>query len=137
MTTSDDRARLARLRALAQEHFERTRHSFILDGRELGHVKPTPETEAKLRPDPIGRQVACGAYSQAKAPLAVAEQMGVFDAAAQTALAESIAGADQLCSSATPPADLQDAITRVSNAGAAVLLAVAQAQGKPAAATAP
>jgi hypothetical protein len=58
MSARDDRARLARLRAAEQDHFERTRHSFILDGRELGYVKPTRETEAKLRPDPIAKMVA-------------------------------------------------------------------------------
>jgi hypothetical protein len=58
MSARADRARLARLRAAEQDHFERTRHSFILDGRELGYVKPTRETEAKLRPDPIAKMVA-------------------------------------------------------------------------------
>jgi hypothetical protein len=130
MSARDDRARLARLRAAEQDHFERTRHSFILDGRELGYVKPTRETEAKLRPDPIENHVACGAYSQAKAPLAVAEQLGLFDAAGEKALAAGMAGADQVCSAATPPADLNGAIALVNQAAAAVLVAVAQAHGK-------
>jgi hypothetical protein len=75
-------------------------------------------------------QVACGAYSQAKAPLAVAEQLGVFDPAAEQALAAGMAGADQVCSAPTPPADLNAAITLVNRAAAAVLIAVAQAHGK-------
>jgi hypothetical protein len=58
MSAREDRARLERLRAAEQDHFERTRHSFVLDGRELGYVKPTRETEAKLRPDPIAKMVA-------------------------------------------------------------------------------
>jgi hypothetical protein len=57
MTTRADRLRLERLRAAEQDHFERTRHSFMLDGRELGYVKPTRETEAKLRPDPVARLI--------------------------------------------------------------------------------
>jgi histone H3/H4 len=57
MTSRDDRARIARLRAAEQDHFERTRHSFMLEGRELGYVKPTRETEAKLKADPIARLV--------------------------------------------------------------------------------
>jgi hypothetical protein len=80
-------------------------------------------------------QVACGAYSQAKAPLAVAEQLGVLDQAGEDALTASMAGADQVCASATPPTDLNAAITLVNRAAAAVLIAVAQAHGKlPAAA---
>jgi hypothetical protein len=75
-------------------------------------------------------QVACGAYSQAKAPLAVAEQLGLFDAAGEKALAAGMAGADQVCSAATPPADLNGAIALVNQAAAAVLVAVAQAHGK-------
>ena len=75
-------------------------------------------------------QIACGAYSQAKAPLAAAEQLGVFDSREEKALAESMAGADQICAAPTPPADLNAAITLVNRAAAAVLVAVAQAHGK-------
>ncbi|HWI27847.1 MAG TPA: hypothetical protein VN668_12820 [Stellaceae bacterium] len=50
--------RRARLAALERDHFERTRHSLLLGGHELGHVKATAETEARLRPDPIARLVA-------------------------------------------------------------------------------
>jgi hypothetical protein len=50
--------RRQRRRAAEQDHFERTRHSVVLGGYELGHVKPTAETEARLRPDPIARMVA-------------------------------------------------------------------------------
>lgn len=50
--------RRERLRAADQDHFERTRHSFIYAGAELGYIKPTAETEERLRPDPIARLVA-------------------------------------------------------------------------------
>ena len=75
-------------------------------------------------------QVACGAYSQAKAPLDVAVQMGAIDVAGQAALRESMAGADQLCSSPVPPDNIPAAITMVTRAAAAVMLAVGQDTGK-------
>jgi hypothetical protein len=53
-----ERRRRERRRAAEQDHFERTRHSLVFDGYELGHVKPTAETQAKLRADPIVRLVA-------------------------------------------------------------------------------
>jgi histone H3/H4 len=58
VTRQEDRQRIEWLRAVEQDHFERTRHSFMLEGRELGYVKPTRETEAKLRADPIAKMVA-------------------------------------------------------------------------------
>ena len=75
-------------------------------------------------------QVACGAYSQAKAPLTVAEQLGVFDPAGEEALTAGMAAADQVCSAPTPPADLNGAIMLVNRAAAALLMAVSQAHGK-------
>lgn len=57
LALSEHRRRTRRA-AAAQDHFERTRHSFILQGHELGHVKPTAETEARLRPDPLVRLIA-------------------------------------------------------------------------------
>jgi hypothetical protein len=52
-----EQRRRARLRAGEQDHYERTRGSLSLAGHELGHVKPTAETQAKLRADPIVRLV--------------------------------------------------------------------------------
>jgi hypothetical protein len=75
-------------------------------------------------------QVTCGSYSQAKAPLAVAEEMGVFDKPARDALLAGLAAADQLCSVPTLPTDINAAIAKVNQAAAAVLIAVAQAHGK-------
>jgi hypothetical protein len=59
------------MRSTDLDHIERTRHSFILDGRELGYVRPTRETEAKLRPDPIVRLVANGTLSRARGDAAM------------------------------------------------------------------
>jgi len=56
LTLAEQRRR-ERLRAAEQDHFERTRTSLVLDGYELGHVKPTAETQAKLRADTIVRLV--------------------------------------------------------------------------------
>jgi hypothetical protein len=53
-----DAKRRARLAANERDHQERLRRSLLIAGHELGHVKPTAETEAKLRPDPIVRLVA-------------------------------------------------------------------------------
>ncbi|HZB90760.1 MAG TPA: hypothetical protein VE397_04910 [Stellaceae bacterium] len=53
-----EQRRRARRDASARDHFDRTRHSLVLGGVEIGYVKPTAETEAKLRPDPIVRLVA-------------------------------------------------------------------------------
>jgi hypothetical protein len=89
----------------------------------------TDGTAAKVDPLVFAYQVACGTYSQAKAPLAVAVQLGVMDRAGQDALNESMAGIDQLCSAPTPPANLQDAVARINGAAAAVLLTVAQSHG--------
>jgi hypothetical protein len=50
--------RRARLAAAARDHEERTRRSLLIAGHEVGTIKPTAETEAKLRPDPIVRLVA-------------------------------------------------------------------------------
>jgi histone H3/H4 len=50
--------RALRLRASEQDHYERTRQSCVWHGMELGRVRATAETEAKLRPDPIVRLVA-------------------------------------------------------------------------------
>ena len=41
-----------------QDHYERTRHSLIYEGHELWYVKPTAQTQAKLRQDPLVRLVA-------------------------------------------------------------------------------
>ena len=51
-------AKRQRIAAADQDHYDRTRHSFIYEGQELGYVKPTAETQARLRPDPIARLVA-------------------------------------------------------------------------------
>lgn len=56
--------RAARLKKLAQDHYERTRHSFVVDGNELGFVKPTRETKAKLSADPLSRMLAKGSLTQ-------------------------------------------------------------------------
>lgn len=66
-----ERRRRARLRAAEQDHFERTRHSLVFDGRELGHVKPTAQTQAKLRADPIVRLVANETLSREQGRAAV------------------------------------------------------------------
>jgi hypothetical protein len=102
---------------------------FLLVGMALAACS-TPANTPPVDALTFAYQVACGAYSQAKAPLAVAEQLGVFDPAAQEGLTAGMAGADQLCSSPTPPADLNTAIVVVNKAAAAVLIAVAQAHGK-------
>jgi hypothetical protein len=70
------RLRARRLKLAEQDHYERTRHSLIvretdpLTGRaveiEKGHLRPTPETEAKLRADPITRMIANETLSQAR-----------------------------------------------------------------------
>src|SRR5262249_7702837 len=65
-TPRDVRAELAlaeqrrreRRTAAEADHLERTRHSVVVHGHELGFVRPTAETEARLRPDPIVRLVA-------------------------------------------------------------------------------
>lgn len=53
-----EQRRRARRDAIERDHVERTRHSLVLGGVEIGYVKPTAETEAKLRRDPIVRLVA-------------------------------------------------------------------------------
>jgi hypothetical protein len=40
------------------DEYERTRHSFIYEGVELGFVRATRATEQRLRPDPISRLLA-------------------------------------------------------------------------------
>jgi len=82
------------------------------------------------RPLDFAWQVTCGSYSQAKAPLAMAEEMGVFDKPARDALLAGLAVADQLCSAPTPPTDINAAIAKVNQAAAAVLIAVGRAHGK-------
>jgi hypothetical protein len=65
-TPRDVRAELAlaeqrrreRRTAADADHLERTRHSVVVHGHELGFVRPTAQTEARLRPDPIVRLVA-------------------------------------------------------------------------------
>lgn len=74
-------------------------------------------------------KVLCGTYSQAKAPLLVAEQLGSFDPAGQAALRESMAGADAICTGPIPT-DLPSAMAKVNAAAVAVLIAVGQDQGK-------
>ncbi len=66
------------IRAADQDHFERTRHSFVLDGVEHGYVKPTAATEARLRPDPIERMVANETLSRARGD-AAAEIREIFE----------------------------------------------------------
>lgn len=56
--------RAARLKKLAEDHYERTRRSFILDGQELGFVKPTAETQGKLGADPLARLLAKGSLTE-------------------------------------------------------------------------
>lgn len=63
--------RRERLRAADQDHYERTRHSLVLGGHELGYLKPTAETEARLRPDPIARLVASETLSREQGRAAV------------------------------------------------------------------
>jgi hypothetical protein len=61
-----------RRRALAaQDEFERTRHSLVVGGHEIGHVKPTRETEAKLRQDPLVRLIANETLSREQGRAAV------------------------------------------------------------------
>jgi hypothetical protein len=65
-TPRDVRAELAlaeqrrreRRAAADADHAERTRHSLAACGHERGFVRPTAETEARLRPDPISWLVA-------------------------------------------------------------------------------
>jgi len=66
-----EQRRRERRAAAAQDHFERTRHSVVYDGRELGLVRPTAETEARLRPDPIVRLVANETLSREQGRAAV------------------------------------------------------------------
>lgn len=80
--------RRERLRAAEQDHFERTRHSLILEGHQLGRVKPTAETEAKLRADPIVRLVANETLTREQGRAAV-EIRGIYERVAAGLLART------------------------------------------------
>jgi hypothetical protein len=73
LRSASDRAR--RLRLADQDHFDRTRHSLVVGGHEIGHVKPTAETERRLRPDTIARLVGQEALTvqQGRAALEIRE----------------------------------------------------------------
>lgn len=83
-----EQRRRERLRAAEQDHFERTRHSLIFDGHQLGHVKPTAETQAKLRADPIVRLVANETLTREQGRAAV-EIRGIYERVAAGLLART------------------------------------------------
>ena len=80
--------RRARIAAADQDHFDRTRHSFVYGGMELGYVKPTAETAARLRPDPIVRLVANETLTREQGKAAV-EIRQVFERIAAGLLSRS------------------------------------------------
>lgn len=83
-----EKLRRARRAALERDHFERTRHSLLLGGHELGHVKATAETEARLRPDPIARLVANETLTAAQGRAAVEIRM-IFERISAALLARA------------------------------------------------
>ncbi|MGO8919860.1 MAG: hypothetical protein ACLQJR_28505 [Stellaceae bacterium] len=83
-----EQRRRERLRAAEQDHFERTRHSLIFDGHQLGHVKPTAQTQAKLRADPIVRLVANETLTREQGRAAV-EIRGIYERVAAGLLART------------------------------------------------
>jgi hypothetical protein len=83
-----EQRRRERLRDAEQDHFERTRHSLIVEGHQLGHVKPTAETEAKLRADPIVRLIANETLTREQGRAAV-EIRGIYERVAAGLLART------------------------------------------------
>ncbi|HUC64608.1 MAG TPA: hypothetical protein VMA53_04210 [Stellaceae bacterium] len=83
-----ERQRRTRRAADERDHFERTRHSLVFDGHELGYVKPTAETAAKLRPDPIVRLVANETLTREQGRAAVEIRM-IFERVAAGLLART------------------------------------------------
>jgi hypothetical protein len=124
--------------AKAADQMGKKSGTILLAGIVLGALAltactgPTNPEDTLTEGDPLvfAYRVACGAYSDSRAPLAVAVQMGLFDTAGQKALAEGTAVADQICNGPTPPKDINAAIAKVNEVAAAVLIAVAQAHGK-------
>lgn len=99
LALSEQRRRNRRANA-EQDHFERTRHSFVYCGEELGHVKPTAATEKKLRQNPVARMHSSGSLSgeQAKAALEIAQiyHAVVAQLMARAATGERVGGAAPL-----------------------------------------
>jgi len=65
-----DASRQRSLRVLRGEanadEYERTRHSNVFEGMELGFVRPTAQTESKLRRDPVDTLSSNGRISKAQ-----------------------------------------------------------------------
>lgn len=109
LALSEQRRRNRRANA-EQDHFERTRHSMVMEtfnpatGRrefvEIGHVKPTGATQAKLRQNPVARMLDKGSLSreQATAAFEIAEVYTSVTAKlmARAATGERVGGAAPL-----------------------------------------